>query len=312
MVRTPTFKLLANDNDITASIKSNLVSISIRDEANDQADELTVKVTGAVARPKYEDELKIYLGYGDELVFVGLFLVQTTTRENNYGLNISATGVNFSETLKEKRDITYEKVSMKDICSQIASRNSLKVNCDMDEVFFVSLAQQNESDLHFLNRLSKELNAIFNIKNNTLIFRKKIKDDKKNDELPAYTIDVNDCDSINIKHSNKTMYKSSKAVWHDTKENKTMEILAGSGSPVYTFKGNFKNAAEAKTKAAAKLQIANQGIAAGSLSIPGEIIFAGGVLNLVNSLEDDGEYQIKSVEHVFDSNGWKTNINFER
>jgi len=48
------------------------------------------------------------------------------------------------------------------------------------------------------------------------------------------------------------------------------------------------------------------------LSIPGEIIFAGGVLNIKNSLEDDGEYQIKSVTHTLNESGWKTNLEFER
>lgn len=312
MVTNPTFKLLANDNDITSSIKQNLISISFTDEANDQADELEIKVTGLVARPNYEDELKLFLGYGNELTFCGTFQVQTSTREDNFGLTISATGVNFGEVMKEKRNITYEKISMKAICSQIAKRNSLKVNCDFDDVYFSSQAQQNESDLHFLNRLSKELNAIFNIKNNTLIFLKKIKDDKKNDELPTYEIDINNCESISIKYSNKTSYKSCKAVWHDTKENKTMEILAGAGSPVYVYQGTFKDTAEAKVKAEAKLQIANQGLVSGTLTIPGEMIYAGGIINIVNSLEDDGEYQVKSVSHNFDSSTWKTSVTFER
>jgi len=201
---------------------------------------------------------------------------------------------------------------MKDICNQIAKRNDLKANCDMDDVYFVSQAQQNESDLHFLNRLAKEFNAIFNIKNNTLVFRKKIKNSKKNDKLPTYTIDVKDNETLNIKHSNKTLYKACKAIWHDTKENKAMEILAGSGSPVYVYKCSFKTPAEAKTKAEAKLQIANQGIISGTLSIPGEVMFAGGILNIVNSLEDDGKYQLTSVEHVLDSSGWKTNLTFEQ
>jgi len=311
MVKTPAFKIIANNKDITNSIKKNLISVSIKDEIANQADEATIEVTGKVARPKYADELKLYLGYGDNLVFVGLFLVQTTVRKNNYGLKIFATGVNYSSTLKQRRDITYEKLSMKDICSQIAKRNSLKLKCDFDDIYFMSLAQQNESDLHFLNRMSRELNAIFNIKNDTLVFRKKIKNDKKNDELPHYEIDINNCEYVSIKHSNKTFYKCAKAIWHDTKENKVMQVLAGSGSPVYVFRGNFKNASEAKAKAEAKLQIINQGIVSGTLTIPGEIVFAGGVLKLKNSLEDDGEYQIRKVEHTFDENGWKTKIFFE-
>lgn len=311
MVKTPNFKLLANDVDVTSSIKTNLVSLSVQDEANDQADQLTLNITGAVKRPAYQDELKLYLGYDDKLSFIGLFQVQTTTRNNNYNLSVSCTSVNFSEVLKQHRDITYEKLSVKAICEQIAKRNNLEIKCDFDDVYYVSIAQQNESDLNFLNRLSKDLNAIFNIKNNTLVFLRKIKDDKKNSDLPSYVIDINNVESINIKHSNKTIYKACKATWHDTKENKAMEILEGVGVPVYIYKCNPKDVAEAKIKAAAKLQILNSGAIKGSLSVEGEIIFAGGVLNLKNSLEDDGKYSITRVTHALDSNGWKTNIEFE-
>lgn len=312
MVRKPAFILESNGNDVTAAIQKNLISLSFHDEVNEKADELNIKVAGEFARPAYLDELKLYLGYDDQYTYMGSFLVQTTTRDKKHVLSISATGVNFTNTLKEKRDLTYEKISVKDICKQVAARSGIKLKSDFDEVYVVSQAQSNESDLHFLNRLAKEYNAIFNIKNDTLIFTQKIKDEKKNDDLPGYTINANNCGSYSIKHSNKTLYKSCKSTWHDTKENKTQSITVGSGEPVLMNKGNFKNAAEAKAKAAAKLQRANQGLVSGSLSIEGAAIFAGGKLNLVNTLEDDGEYQIKTVEHTFDQNGWMININFER
>ena len=312
MVRTPNFKLLANDKDVTEQMKKELQSITFKDETNEQADELIIKVGGEFAGPKYEDELKLYLGYGTDLVYCGLFVVQTTTRENNNTLSISATGVNFSFVLKEKRDVTYEKISIKGICSQIANRNVLKLKSDFDDVYLLSIAQSSESDLHFLNRLAIDYNAIFNIKNGTLIFTHKIKENKKNEDLPSYTISADEIESITIKHSNKTLYKSCKSIWHDTKENKTKEIIVGVGEPVLINKGNFKNAAEAKLKAQAKLERAVQGLVTGNLSLEGEVIFAGGKLNLVDTLEDDGEYQIKSVNHNFTPSSWKINSEFER
>lgn len=311
MVRNPNFKITANGNDVTKILKENQVSISFKDEANSKADELTLTVIDGFTRPKYEDELKLYLGYDDELSFCGSFKVQSTTRTKNNTLSISATGVDFSNSLKEKRDITYERISVKDICSQIAKRNNLELKSDYDDITFQSLAQSNESDLHFLDRLSKEINSIFNIKNNTLIFTKKIKENKKNEELPAYIISADECTSLSIKHSNKTLYKSCKSIWHDTKENETKEVIAGSGEPCLVNKSTFKNEAEALTKATAKLEKANQGIVSGSLAKDGEIIFAGGKLNLLDTFEDDGEFQIKSVSHEF-SNSWKINLEFER
>jgi len=311
MVTKPTFKLLANDKDVTSALQKELISITFKDEENDNADELTIKVGGEFSRPQYEDELKLYLGYGTNLIYCGLFTVQTTARNDNNILTISATSVNFSSILKEKRDITYEKISIKGICQQIASRNNLKIKSDFDDVSILSIAQSNESDLHFLDRLAKNYNAIFNIKNDTLIFTHKIKNYKKNKNLPSYTLSADEVSNISIKHSNKTLYKSCKSIWHDTKENKTREVVVGVGEPILMNKGNFKNVAEAKVKAQAKLERAVQGLVSGSLSMDGEVLFAGGTLNLIDTLEDDGEYRIKSVDHSFTSNGWTINLNFE-
>jgi phage protein D len=313
MVKYPTFKILANDTDVTLKLQKELISLTFKDEANEKADELSIEVGGEFARPKYKDELKLYLGYaGEALTFCGLFIVGDVEREDDSILHIEATSVNFSANLKEKRDITYEKVSIKDICNQIASRGGLKLKSDFEDIHIVSLAQSNESDLHFLNRLSKEYNSIFNIKNGTLIFTKKIKDDKKNEELPSYIISEKNTSTISIQHSNKTLYKSCKSTYHDTKNNKVVEVIAGSGKPCLISKGSFKNEAEAMTKAKAKLDKANQGLVSGSLTIEGEVIFAGGKLVLIDTLEDDGEYQIKSVSHTFDVNGWVTSLEFER
>jgi len=310
MVKKPRFQLLANDKDVTETLQKNLKSISFIDHANDKADEITISVAGEFARPSFKDELKLYLGY-EKLVFCGLFQVLEPTRSNNYELSIKATGVKFSDTLKEKRDITYEGISVTNICSQIASRNDIKVKCDFDDVYPISIAQSGESDLHFLNRIAKDFNAIFNIKNNTLVFLKKIKENKKSDALPRYIIDVKNNTTLSTTALGKTIYKSCKSIWHDTKDNEVKSVIVGTGSPQIQNKGSFKNAAEAKLKAEALLQRALAGTKKGSLSVPGQIMYAGGIIEIINSLEDDGEYSITKASHILDSKGWKTDIEFE-
>ena len=53
MVKYPNFKLLANDKDVTSTLQKELISITFKDEENDNADELTIKVGGEFARPQY-------------------------------------------------------------------------------------------------------------------------------------------------------------------------------------------------------------------------------------------------------------------
>lgn len=314
MELTPIFAIQANGTDVTSHIAKNLIDLQFKDEDGNVSDELTINVYGDFQRPKYQDELKLWLGYKESGVFYcGLFKVQTSERIDNHILKITATGADFGDSIKQKKSRSFEKMSIKALCEQIASHNGLRLNSDYDDVFISHQAQNNESDLHFLKRLAEELNAIFSIKNNVLIFLKKQKNGKKNDALPEFFIDAKKVSSLTIKHSNKLLYYSCKAVWHDTKDNIKKEVIVGSGAPQLVIEGSFKDKADAKIKAEAKLQKANQGIKSGSFSCAGVEIYAGGKLTLSNTLggEDDGTYSIKSVSHTFSSSGWETSVEFE-
>ncbi len=307
---TPIFKVEANGTDVTAQLQNDLSYISFSDEDGNQSDEITLKVAGNFARPKYHDEIKLWLGYEKVgLFYCGVFKVQSTERDK-YSLSICATGADFSSALKQKRDTSYEKVSLKDVARIVANRHELKLKSDFEDMLMPHLSQTNESDLHMMKRLAKDYNALFSIKNGTLVFLKRIKENMASDKLPVFEIDASECDSYSIKHSDKTIYGACEASWHDTKENKTLSITVGNGTPVLKLKGNFKTPAEAKAKAEAKLQSANRGSKSGSLSMYGKEIYAGCMLQLTGAGEDDGEYSIKSVNHTFDS-GWQMSIEIE-
>jgi phage protein D len=307
---TPIFKVEVNSKDVTNALQKDLASINFSDEDGSQSDEITLKVAGDFKRPQYQDEIKLWLGYEESTLFYcGIFKVQNTTRDK-YSLSISATGADFSSALKQKRDMSYEKVSFKDIAKIVADRHELKLKSDFEDMLLPHLSQTNESDLHMMKRLSNDYNAIFSIKNGTLIFLKRIKENRASDKLPVFAIDVSECESYSIKHANKTIYGACEASWQDTKENAVKSVTVGSGVPVLKMKGNFKTPAEATKKAEAKLQRANRGSKSGSILMYGKEIYAGGMLKLSGAGEDDGEYTIKSVNHTFDD-GWKMSVEFE-
>ncbi|DAB40817.1 MAG TPA: phage tail protein [Sulfurovum sp. UBA12169] len=305
--KKPTYKILANGTDITATLQNNSASISLEDEANEEADQLCITVEGAIARPQADDTLELWMGYGLTLVYFGSFVVQETTKDDDYTLTVKATGVNFSSALKVKREITYEKVTIKDICTQIAKRHDLKLKCDYDDITIKSLSQDKESDIHFLNRVAGEYNAIFNIKNRTLIFLHRIKDGKASNELPRYMVHKNDVHNLTITHSKKALYNSCKCCWHCTIDNIKKEVIVGDGDPSIVHYGQFKDEAEAAAKATALLEKTKGCHVGGSFEIDGAVMYAGGVVELVGTVDDDGEYSIKRISHTIDSsNGWVT------
>jgi len=295
---TPEFKITINGSEL----KTKPDSIQLTEENGTTTDELQLKFDGSFSRPSYKDEIKVWLGYKESgLYFCGTFIVQTTT-QTKLELTVKATSANFTTNLKEKVNVSYENLTLKDLVSKIASKHSLRVKADFKDVFLKHISQTNESDLHLLNRLAKDYNATFNIKNNTLIFIEKTKSD-----LPVFSIDKNEVENYSLTYANKTLYKSVKATFRDTKENKDIEVTYGSTKPVYHLKGSFKSKEEALKKAKGILGLLNSGTVKGSLTCTGRNIIAGGKLSF-----DGSEYLIKRVTHTMNSSGYSVKVEFEK
>ncbi len=224
---------------------------------------------------------------------------------------ITATGVDFSGGLKKRKNRAWEKVSLKEIVERIAKEHGLNAICDYGEIKIAYTGQHDISDLAFLKKFAKDFDAVFNVKDNQIVFLRKGNEGKS--AIPKASISLSECSSYRIKYSNKTLYGSCKAVWHDTKENTIKEVVVGSGEgEQIKLEQSFKNAAEAKEKAKAKLERANSGIVSGSLEIYGSKVFAGGILSLSNAGEDSGEYRIKSVNHSLGADSFTTSVEFEK
>ena len=308
---TPAFRILANDKDVTEHIAKNLISLSFKDEAGIKSDEITLNVYGTFKRPQYKDVLKLWIGYKESGLWdCGSFAVQTSERTEST-TTITATGVDFSGGLKKKKNRAWEKVSLKEIVEKIAGEHGLSSVCDYDDIKIYHAGQHDISDLAFLKRFAKDHDAVFNVKDNRIIFLRKENGGKS--AIPSSAIDLSEASSYRIKYSNKTLYGKCKAIWHDTKENKIKEVVVGDGKgEEIKLERNFKDAAEAKAKAKAKLQRANSGIVSGSLDIYGSKVFAGGTLTLSNAGGDDGEYRIKSVNHSLSADSFTTSVEFEK
>ncbi len=301
MELTPDAMVLINGSDT----KKHLNSIVLIDKEDKEVDEVTLTFDNDYPRPGYNDTVLVYLGYKETgLYFCGSFKVQTTDKTQKH-LKVKATSTDFIASLKERRNQSYENITLSGLVGLIAGRNGLAAKTDFGDVFFKHFEQSDESDLHLLNRLAKDYNAIYNIKNGTLIFLKK-------QNLPTFAVSRKECKSYSIKYANRLLYKSVKAVWWDTKENKSQSVVVGSGSPQYRLEEKFKDKAEAKRRAAGMLEYLNSGIVKGEVVLNGRNIIAGGKLLLQDFGSDDGEYTIKRVTHTMNNAGYEIKVEFER
>jgi phage protein D len=305
---------------VELSINGELVSmvdistISFDDQAGVKSDKVTINVKPNFKRPAPNSKLELTFKsfINDELkeeLKCGLFHTQTVTRSNNKSLFFTATGVEFSEKQKEKISLHYENTKLSNIVSLVAKRLNHKLTFKTDDLLIKSLNQTNETDINFLDRLAKDYNVTFSIKNDCIYFV-----NKDNDDLPLTTVNIEKCHSSSFKHSTKTYYKSCTASWHDTNKAKTITVSVFDGTPVLKIKGSYQDKNEATIKAKAKLLQANKGIIKGSFSNRGISIYAGTKVKSENTYynEDDGIYSVESCKHTWRrSGGWTTDVQIE-
>lgn len=288
---------------ILGSAKKELVRLELLDEIGLYTDELTLIFPNSFLRPPSGFELAVTIGFQ----YYGIFAIQTTNKTDS-NLVVKAIATNFNNSIKEKKNRSFEKIKLCAIISKIANEHKLKSKCDF-KISVKHESQTNESDLNFLHRLATKFNAQFNIKNNTIIF---LKHKEENKALPIFIISKNEVSHYSIKHKAKPHYKSAIAKWHDTKSNKEKKITVGKGKPIFYIQNRFKNEAEAHTEAKSKLKSLNRGTIEGSITLPGKEIRAGGILLLIGFFEDDGKYSIKRVTHTIDNNGYLVQVEFEK
>ena len=306
--------------DYVLTVSGNVVkkvyvkSINFKDEIDSKSDEITVHTTREFPRPSFGDVVTLELGYKDSgTVLVGKFWVQSSTITNQ-NLSFRATGVNWSEESKKRKNRKWENIDISGIVSKIAGENGWGSKCDKSH-FYRHLAQSHESDMHFLQRLAIDLDATFSVKNAKLLFL-----DKKKPK-PQYICNIKEAISSSIELVNKTLYKSAKLTYRDSKKNKDITVTVCCGSPVLkirksidTFSKNQTPLKEnAKIFAQNALDRANVGTVRGRVKVDGTTSAkAGGEIKIINSKYDDGVYKIKRVNHSLSSSGWVSDVEFER
>lgn len=295
-------RCVINGKDISDKVKENLVSLTIVDNDGVQADTLNMTLSNYIKRPEGEDTIKLWI---DENYY-GVFIVNETETNDINLLTVSATSVNFHEKLKEKKNRSYEDTTLKNIIEKIAKEHGLKSAIEFVDIRYDVFVQERESDLHFLKRIADKYDAIFAIKNNTLIFKKRDAISK------VFTVDINDCKPWSIRHIARKKYKSCKASWRSTSENKTKHAIEGSGDPVLNINGDFFSSDDAKLAAKGALAKSKRQTKEGHLSKKGEYLSAGSKIKIIGSKQDDGVYTIKTVTTTIDkSSGFRIEVSFE-
>ncbi|WP_148817136.1 phage late control D family protein [Campylobacter concisus] len=322
MVKHPNFKLEANGEDITDVIRANLISLNFDDKEGSKSDEISFSVSGIYAKPVFGDNLKLWLGYGDDLYLCGSFSVQTASRDyKNRTTEARATAVNFASPQKIKKRRSWENTTVFEIARKIAAENKLAVKTSGQDQNIASVLQNDAGDIDFLYGLCFDYGFIMAVKNATIVIASKdAKGDEtqtsntpKNESLPTFTLNLTDLYSLEITEANRNSYTAVIVEWQDIEAGKTKSIKVGSGEQIYKMQiAQPKSDNEAFRQGEAKLNELQKGGINGRCSLPGANIVAGGKLKFggVPGLEAN-EFSIKEVSHKLSTNGYEIDIEFE-
>lgn len=265
---TPIYQVLADGVDIspllrgeTAQGRVRLMSLRLRDCRGFESDTLELELDDSdaqLAEPLEGAKLDVFLGFAEQgLHYKGQFVVDEVAHE---GVPdrwiISAKAADMLAQLKQQRSRSWHRTNLGELVKTIANHHALKVGIDQNlaQIAIPHLDQNNESDMHFLTRLSKQHDAIFKVAAGHLLMVKRGASASANGQrLPTVEIPRTDNSQHRYNRKGRTSYSGVKAFWQDRKAAKRQSVLVGNKSKVRTLSQTYNTESEAKAAAQAQL-----------------------------------------------------------
>lgn len=300
--------ILADGVDVTATIMTRLVSLTLTDEEGVKADRLRLEVDdrdGAVALPERQTELRVSLGYAETgLSQMGSYLVdQISGSGPPQTMTIGATAADMAGSIRAPRTRAWEATTLGAVVETIAAEAGLQaaVGESINDVPYAYLAQQAESDMNLLTRLARDLDATAKAADGRLVVMRRgegrAADGTVLSAVPLLRQQMTDW---RWDIADRGSYASAIAEWSEIGAGVVRQVVVGEGDPVYRVRHVQDSEDAARRAAQGSLDAAQRGT--GTLEIgcaafqPG--LFAGGLLQIVDLRPElAGEWAITSVRH---------------
>lgn len=153
-----------------------LVSLTITDREGIRSD--TLEIVFNDSAPHFESPRRgavanVTISTGSGGSFVGSYVIDSV--ENiclPYTIKVGGHSADLRSEMKTNKSRHWDNTSVKDIVSEIAGQYDLKAKISdvVSGHIYDWIGQQDESDLHFLERLAKRHGALFTIKNGALLW----------------------------------------------------------------------------------------------------------------------------------------------
>lgn len=299
-----------------------LTSATVTDKQGVKADTVSIELNdGApdfLAIPRKGAIITVAMGYGTARPLGQFTVDKVSPKCLPYSMSISGKSADFrSGKLKEAKERHWDNARLGDVIQQIASENGLVASIDQLLGGFVYpwLAQQDESDLQFLNRLEKRHNGLMSIKGGRLVFAKRGSARSASGAFVGTVIirpEMIVQGSCSFEANDRTKYSKVVAYYQDRDKALRVEIEAdgdADGDSVYRIPEPYGSLEEADKAAQAKAKALKRGEGSSSVTVIGDPTIIAGAPLLFEDVRpglDGVPYIIDTATHAYVKTSYTT------
>lgn len=325
----PNFKLLANDKNITATILDRFVSLRYTDEAGLDSDMLEIVLADhdplkPIQVPPTGAELQLFLGYDNDALRIGLFIVDELELAGWPGeMTIRARAAPYDKSKGGKFNLQTQKVrswkagtTLGAMVQKIAKEHGMEgaVAQSLASIKLPHIDQPDESDINLLLRIAKKYDAVVKPAGGKLVLAKRGEfKSVSGQDMPTITLAAKDCSRWRMVQSKRETAGKVVAYWHAVRQAKRHEISVGSGEPVRRLKQYYPT--QEMALAAARSELARRERARTTMHItcPGRADLAAECKVVLQGWREGvpTEWVATRAEHSLDDRGYTSTIELE-
>jgi phage protein D len=260
-MKTPICILTADSKPLNSLITARIMTVSITDNRADEADQITITLNnhdGALELPRRGVKINCQLGWSGQAVYdKGDFIVDGVDFAGPPDvISVRGSSANFRSNIKTGKSQSFHQKTLGEIAQSIAKANGLQLNISkpLADIAIQHVDQTNESDLHFLRRLTRQNGAEMTIKKDRLlIFTAGSGQTASGKKLAQILINRSKGDQFNYSEEDRDSDHTAVAArYNDKAKGKAAKATAGQDGKVKTLKGTFATKEEAQRAANAE------------------------------------------------------------
>lgn len=316
--------------DVSSDLDSYLIKVSVTDKAGASSDTCSLELDdtdGKLFLPRDGVKIEILMGDGGGVkrIFSGTVdEVSSSGSRSGRTLSVSGKGVDSKGKAKEQKQKHWDNKTIDEVlieAGEEAGLSSVTVAPALMNIKRPYIAMQNESFLHFAERIANEIGGTFKMQDGKAIVAERNGGKSASGQpLPSVRAEwgVN-LISWDIKPSvGRPRYKETKTQTYDSKsatwKEYTVEIDDPDAKATYTDRYTFSSQEEAEQRAKSLAKDSENGKGEGTIVINGNADAQPEAnINLVGARSGvDGTYRIEGVTHDYSRSGWTTSCEVKR